>query len=78
MRPGTALLLGPDGVGRPEYDYTRGLVLQLYHMADDDFVVINVPVGEGVAIAGQVKVHGNKGFYVDVNKGLEVVSYWQC
>lgn len=70
VRPGTILCLGPRGVGRPDYDYAKGLDVQLYELEDGQKVETEVPTGTGTEIAGiitaekrvgqlQVKVEGN-------------------
>lgn len=66
VRPGTILALGPEGIGRPDYDYTKGLELRAYQVADES-VSVNIPVGKGVAIAGQAGLRS-------VSEGLEIVS----
>lgn len=56
VRPKTLLALGPDGIGCPDYNYTKGLELRAYQVDKNETVVVDVPVGKGVAIAGQVGV----------------------
>ncbi|CCM02875.1 uncharacterized protein FIBRA_04989 [Fibroporia radiculosa] len=55
VRPGTVLCLGPRGVGRPDYDYARGLEVQVYELADGQTVQSDVPAGNGATIAGTVR-----------------------
>jgi alpha-glucosidase (family GH31 glycosyl hydrolase) len=76
IRPGTLLVLGPDGIGRPDYDYTKGLELRAYQVGEDQLVVVDVPRGKGISIVGQAKVRGGTELRVDVDEGLEVVNIW--
>jgi alpha-glucosidase (family GH31 glycosyl hydrolase) len=69
VRPGTLLALGPDGIGRPDYDYTKKLELRAYHVPQNELVVVDVPVGKGVAIAGQAVVQGGVGLRVQNLEG---------
>jgi len=58
VRPGTVLLLGPDDVDVPDYEYgSVGLGLRKYELNGD--VEVKVPCGKGKAWAGTVKVSSN-------------------
>jgi len=43
-RPSTVLLLGPQGIGRPDYAFEQGLEVRLYGVID---ATVNVPGEEG-------------------------------
>ncbi|KAF8162970.1 glycoside hydrolase family 31 protein [Crassisporium funariophilum] len=79
VRAGSVLVLGPDGIGRPDYDYTQGIELRVYHLGGQQ-VVVDVPVGKGSAIAGSIRVTLAKdsaaGPEVDADEGLKIASIW--
>ncbi|KAF8803532.1 alpha-glucosidase [Phlegmacium glaucopus] len=74
VRPGTVLVLGPDGIGCPDYDYSKRLELRAYQVTS--LVVVDIPVGKGNGIAGHVEVQGGGAeIRVElVGEALEVVS----
>ncbi|EED84172.1 hypothetical protein POSPLDRAFT_107258 [Postia placenta Mad-698-R] len=76
VRPGTILCLGPRGVGRPDYDYAKGLDVQLYELEDGQKVETEVPTGTGTEIAGIITAEkrGGQEVRVKVEKGERVVS----
>ncbi|KAF8201474.1 alpha-glucosidase [Pholiota molesta] len=79
VRPGSVLVLGPDGVGRPDYDYTQGLEVRAYALEGTGAVTVDVPVGRGLALAGVVTVNWVKGSDkpdVSVTAELDVASIW--
>lgn len=55
VRPGTILCLGPEKMGRPDYNYSQGLVVQLYELADGQTVETNIPAGKGVEVVGAIR-----------------------
>ncbi|KAG6853200.1 hypothetical protein C0991_006149 [Blastosporella zonata] len=61
VRPGTVLLLGPQGKGRPDYDYSEGIEVQLYELADGESYEANVPRGKGSEIVGVVRAEKSSG-----------------
>jgi len=55
VRPNTALLLGPEDVTVPDYEYAKvGLEVRAYALESE--VEVKVPTGKGAAWAGSVKV----------------------
>lgn len=58
VRPGTVLCLGPDKIGRPDYELNKGLEVRLYELSEG---ITNVPGANGT-IAGslEVKTVGDK------------------
>ncbi|KJA27453.1 glycoside hydrolase family 31 protein [Hypholoma sublateritium FD-334 SS-4] len=80
VRPGSVLPLGPKGIGRPDYDYTRGLEIRAYGLElDGPAVVVDIPVGKGVAVAGQIrvrKISGSTEVAVEADAGLQVAGVW--
>ncbi|KAL7283205.1 hypothetical protein ACG7TL_002632 [Trametes sanguinea] len=54
VRQGSVLCLGPSGVGRPDYDFANGLEVQVYELDEGQVVEVEVPTGQGSAIAGTV------------------------
>ncbi|KAG6821150.1 hypothetical protein H0H93_005370 [Arthromyces matolae] len=55
VRPETVLLLGPEKTGRPDYDYSQGLEVQLYELAVGKSYEANVARGKGADILGVVR-----------------------
>ncbi|EPT05875.1 hypothetical protein FOMPIDRAFT_41842 [Fomitopsis schrenkii] len=66
VRPGTLLCLGPAGTGRPDYDYSRGVEVRVYELADGHVVHADVPIGKGLDVAGTVRAE-RRGNEVIVN-----------
>ncbi|KAH9934909.1 alpha-glucosidase [Fomitopsis serialis] len=66
VRPGTLLCLGPKGIGRPDYEYSKDVEVQVYELADGQIVQADVPVGNGAAVAGTVRAE-KRGGEVTVN-----------
>jgi hypothetical protein len=61
VRENTVLLLGPESIDVPDYDYANiGLEVRAYQVAKDAEVVVEVPSGEGPKWAGKVVVKGGK------------------
>ena len=55
VRPGTVLLLGPEDVDVPDYEYAkRGLEVRTYELSED--VEVRVPSGKGSEWGGTVKI----------------------
>lgn len=69
VREGSVLLLGPSGVGKPDYDYTRDLEVRVYgfEAAGKENIEVDIPAGKGVEIAGKIKV--TKGDKVEIISG---------
>ncbi|KAF9466415.1 glycosyl hydrolases family 31-domain-containing protein [Collybia nuda] len=61
VRPGTILCLGPEKTGRPDYDYGKGLVLQLYELAEGQISETSIPTGKGVALIGTIRASRKSG-----------------
>ncbi|TFK55276.1 alpha-glucosidase [Heliocybe sulcata] len=66
VRPNTILCLGPEGVGRPDYDLDKGVEVRLYELDDGQKVGTQIPTGKGGEIAGTVTAI-RKGEEVKVN-----------
>jgi alpha-glucosidase (family GH31 glycosyl hydrolase) len=61
VRPGTVLLLGPEDVTIPDYEYGKvELEARCYQLQDGQVVEVAVPTGKGKEMAGTVRV-GSKG-----------------
>ncbi|KAG5732816.1 Alpha-xylosidase [Termitomyces sp. T112] len=61
VRPETVLCLGPQGTGRPDYDYSQGLEVQLYELAEGVSYEVNIPRGKGSEIVGVVRAERTSG-----------------
>ena len=72
VRPGSVLVLGPEGTGRPDYDYTQNLEVRAYALTEGVPVEVAVPVGRGTQVAGRVRV--TKGQKAETSEGLVVTK----
>jgi alpha-glucosidase (family GH31 glycosyl hydrolase) len=61
VRPGTILCLGPEKTGRPDYDYSKSLVVQLYELAEGQTVETSIPGGKGVEVVGTIRASRKSG-----------------
>jgi hypothetical protein len=61
VKENSVLLLGPDSVDVPDYEYSKvGLEVRAYQVPDDAEVVVQVPSGKGPEWAGKVVFKGGK------------------
>ncbi|KAG7529886.1 hypothetical protein FFLO_05334 [Filobasidium floriforme] len=61
VKENSVLLLGPDSVDVPDYEYSKvGLEVRAYQIPSDAEVVVQVPSGKGPEWAGKVVVKGGK------------------
>ena len=61
VKENSVLLLGPDSVDVPDYEYAKvGLEVRAYQVASDVEVIVQVPSGQGSDWAGKVVVKGGK------------------
>lgn len=75
VRPGTILCLGPERIGRPDYDYSENIQVQIYELADGQSVETDVPRGKGLEIAGKIRAERAAGVIkVTVAGGLSGIS----
>ena len=75
VREGSVLVLGPAGIGKPDYDYTQSLETRVYEFdaAGKEAIEVDVPEGKGVDIAAKIRVE--KGRKVEVVSGsAEIVN----
>lgn len=56
VQPNTVLIMGPEKTKKPDYDYTKGLEVQLYEIQEGATLQVDVPAGSGKEIAGTVVV----------------------
>jgi alpha-glucosidase (family GH31 glycosyl hydrolase) len=56
VRSGSVLVLGPDGIGRPDYPLAEGVEIRAYELNDGQTVSVEVPTGQGLKIAGTINV----------------------
>jgi len=54
VRPGSVIAIGPDEVGRPDYDFGNEVEVRIYELAVGQEVQIELPSGSGTDIVGQV------------------------
>lgn len=76
VRPNTVLLFGPEKTKKPDYDYTKGLEVQIYEIEEGATLQADVPTGEGKTIAGTVVVKRSQDEITVqvVNGALELVG----
>jgi len=74
VREGSVLLLGPAGIGRPDYDYTQNLEIRIYEFdaARKESVEVEVPAGKGIEVAAKIRVE--KGGKVEVVGGSAEIA----
>lgn len=60
VRPGTVLALGPAGLGRPDYDFGKGLELRLYEIEDGQKVSTDIPGVKNAEIVGNIHLERTK------------------
>jgi hypothetical protein len=61
VKENSVLLLGPDSVDVPDYEYAKvGLEVRAYQVPSDAEVVVQVPSGKGPEWAGKVVLKGGK------------------
>ncbi|KAG6884938.1 hypothetical protein C0993_007120 [Termitomyces sp. T159_Od127] len=61
VRPETVLCLGPQGTGRPDYDYSQGLEVHLYEPVKGKSYEVNVPRGKGAELVGVIRAERTSG-----------------
>lgn len=61
VRPGTVLCLGPDKVGRPDYNFAENVEVYVYEFSEGQVVHAEVPTGSGKEIAGVVTAECKRG-----------------
>lgn len=74
VRPGTVLPLGPAGVGKPDYEYTKGVDVRVYSFEEGQEFETRVPSGKGHEIVGNVKAKVNKGEVTLDLDGIEAAT----
>ncbi|CAK5279557.1 unnamed protein product [Mycena citricolor] len=61
VKDGTVLPLGPSKIKRPDYDYTQGLTLSVYQLADGQSVDTIIPGSTGAEIAAVIRTEKKNG-----------------
>jgi alpha-glucosidase (family GH31 glycosyl hydrolase) len=74
VRPGSALLLGPAGVGRPDYPLAKNLELWAFELQDGQTVNVDAPTGEGTQMAGTISVSKQNDRVSIESKGVHIIS----
>jgi alpha-glucosidase (family GH31 glycosyl hydrolase) len=74
VRQSSVLVLGPEGVEKPDYALNEDMELRVYELAEGQRVEVEVPSGVGKAIAGKVSVErrGGEELVVSVMEGSGV------
>ncbi|KAJ6547326.1 alpha-glucosidase [Mycena capillaripes] len=61
VRPGSVICLGPEKTGRPDYDYSKGLEIRVYELAEGQSVKTNIPGGTGTPSVATISVEKKNG-----------------
>ncbi|KAJ6623404.1 alpha-glucosidase [Mycena sp. CBHHK59/15] len=61
VRPGSMLCLGPEKTGRPDYDYTKGLEVRVYELAEGQSVEARIPGPTGTSSVAIVRAENKNG-----------------
>ncbi|KAJ6513909.1 alpha-glucosidase [Mycena vitilis] len=61
VRPGSVLCLGPEKMGRPDYDYSKGLEIRAYELAEGQSVEANIPGQTGTSTVATISVEKKHG-----------------
>ncbi|KAI0049991.1 glycoside hydrolase family 31 protein [Auriscalpium vulgare] len=64
VRPGTILVMGTEGITRPDYALSKALEIEVHEIADGEMLRTNIPVGRGDKIAATIQAK---------RTGLEIV-----
>ncbi|KAG6828671.1 hypothetical protein H0H92_007086 [Tricholoma furcatifolium] len=73
VRPETVLCLGPQGIDRPDYDYSQGIEVQLYELAEGKKYEANIPRGKDAEIVGVIRTERSAGeIKVTLDNSVEV------
>lgn len=59
VRPGSILCLGPEGIGRPDYDYTENIRIHVYGLSDGQVVQTDIPPQKGATSLATVHAERN-------------------
>ncbi|CAL1704105.1 unnamed protein product [Somion occarium] len=75
VRPGTVLCLGPEGIGRPDYNFAENLEVYVFELSEGQVVNAEVPTGTDKDIAGIVTAECKRGeVIVKVTGDLNLTS----
>ena len=56
IRQDTVLALGPEKMGKPDYEFNKNLDIRLYELGDKSSISVNIPNGSGTQISGTITV----------------------
>ncbi|KAJ7581120.1 alpha-glucosidase [Mycena floridula] len=59
VRPGTVLCMGPQGIGRPDYDYAKSVRVQVYGLSEGQVVEARIPAEKSTASAAILRAERN-------------------
>ncbi|KAK7043691.1 hypothetical protein VNI00_008302 [Paramarasmius palmivorus] len=65
IRSGTVLIRGPEGIGRPDYDYGKDLQVDVFGLEDGKKVTVNVPSSKEASFVATIEVE-RKGSAISV------------
>jgi alpha-glucosidase (family GH31 glycosyl hydrolase) len=74
VRGGSVLVLGPAGIGRPDYNLGQRVEVRAYELDEDQAVTVDVPAGEGLKITGTVTVQKKSGEVLVEGASVDVAA----
>lgn len=75
VRQGSVLVLGPPGIGKPDYGLNVAVELRVYELHEGQVVQVDVPTGAGAEFAGEIRAKRKKGeIKISVSKGSVEIS----
>ncbi|KAJ7470534.1 glycoside hydrolase family 31 protein [Mycena latifolia] len=61
VRPGSVICLGPEKIGRPDYDYGKELEVRVYELAEGQSVETHIPGSTGTASVATIRAERKNG-----------------
>jgi len=74
VRDNSILVLGPAGIGRPDYKLDERVEIRLYELDEDQSVTIDVPSGDGLEISGRITAYKKDGEYSVEGSNIDIAS----
>ncbi len=70
IRPGTILPTGPKGIGRPDYNYTQGINVNVYGLLEGQTLQASLPAQNGTKAAAVISAERtSRGLRLEVQEG---------
>ncbi|KAK0459506.1 alpha-glucosidase [Desarmillaria tabescens] len=76
IRPGTILATGPKGIGRPDYNYTQGINVNVYGLLEGQTLKASLPAQHGIKTAAVISAERTgTGLRLEVQEGECDISF---